>query len=71
VVSIAPKEHHEPAVCVENDVDIQAAKERMNGEDMAPEGQVCAGRGRHGKTKAGGGKDTAARRIAVTSTVLS
>jgi ornithine carbamoyltransferase len=34
VVSIAPKEHREPAVCVEKDADIQAAKERMNGEDL-------------------------------------
>ena len=34
MVSIAPKEHREPAVCVEQDADIQAAKERMNGEDL-------------------------------------
>jgi ornithine carbamoyltransferase len=34
VVSIAPKEHNEPIVCVEKDPDILAAKERMNGEDM-------------------------------------
>jgi ornithine carbamoyltransferase len=34
VVSIIPKEHKEPIVCVEKDADIQAAKERMNGEDL-------------------------------------
>ena len=43
VVSIAPKEHKEPAVFVENDPDILAAAARMDGEDLCSIADLSSG----------------------------